>query len=193
MNDRIFGDREKAMEDAYFRDQDARLLDKLRQRADLDEIAIELGRKFQVDDPQLLLKVKELGITLGTAAGFFLAPLVEVALADGKVKKEERNMVLKLARERSIDKASESYKCLEQWLDVRPTDDFFATALQVLKAGFAVLPHAEREERIKTVLDACEAVAQASAGITHLFGLDGVSSVEAVILERISQALRTHD
>ena len=193
MNDRIFGDREKAMEDAYFRDQDARLLGKLRQRADLDEIAIELGRKFQVDDPQLLLKVKELGITLETASGFFLAPLVEVAWADGRVKKEERSTVLKLARERSIEAGSQSYKCLEQWLDVRPTDEFFATALIVLKAGFSVLPHAEREERIRTVLDACEAVAQASAGITHLFGLDGVSSVEAAILQGIERALRGHD
>jgi len=193
MNDRIFGDREKAMEDAYFRDQDARLLGKLRQRADLDEIAIELGRKFQVDDPQLLLKVKELGITLETASGFFLAPLVEVAWAAGRVKKEERSTVLNLARERSIEAGSQSYKCLEQWLDVRPTDEFFATALIVLKAGFSVLPHAEREERIRTVLDACEAVAQASAGITHLFGLDGVSSVEAAILQGIERALRGHD
>ena len=108
------------------------------------------------------------------------------------MKKEERNTVLKLARERSIDAASEAYKCLEQWLNVRPSEEFFATALKVLKAGFAVLPHAERDERIKTVLDACEAVAQASAGITHLFGLDGVSSVEAAILGRIDQALRGH-
>lgn len=193
MDDRIFGEREKAMEDAYFRDQDARLLDKLRQRADLDEIAVALGQKLQLDNPPLLLKVRELGVTMETAPAFFLAPLVQVAWADGKVKKEERNTVLRLARERTLSPDSASYKCIEEWLKVRPSDAFFATALEVLKAGFAVLPHAEREERVMTVLAACEDVAQASAGVGRLFGLDGVSSVEATVLEGIAAALRSHD
>ncbi len=45
MQDRIFGDREKAMEESYFREQDAKLLAKLREKADLDEIAVALARE----------------------------------------------------------------------------------------------------------------------------------------------------
>src|SRR5512145_116110 len=100
MQDRIFGDREKAMEDAYFRDENAKLLEKLRHRAHLDEIAVALGEKLQVDDPALLAKVRELGVTLETAPAFFLAPLVQVAWAEGGVSKEEREVVLRLARNR---------------------------------------------------------------------------------------------
>jgi hypothetical protein len=43
MQDRIFGDREKAMEEVYFRKEDAKLVEKLRQMAHLDEIALALG------------------------------------------------------------------------------------------------------------------------------------------------------
>ena len=194
MDDRIFGEREKAMEEAFFRDQDARLLDKLRQRADLDDIAVELGRKLQVDSPELLAKVRELGVTLETAAAFFLAPLVQVAWAEGKVKKSEHNTVLRLAAERGIAEDSPALAKLKEWLRIRPSDSFFSTALEVLHAGFAVLPPAERESRVKSVLDACRQVAEASAGVGRLFGIDdGVSSVEADILESIAGELRSHD
>ena len=79
MQDRIFGDREKAMEEAYFRQEDAKLLDKLRHRANLDEIALALRDKLQVDDPDLLQKVRDLGIDADSASAFFVAPLLQVA------------------------------------------------------------------------------------------------------------------
>ena len=82
-----FGDREKAMEDAYFRQEEARLLDKLRQRANLDEIALALRDKLNVDDPELLQKVRDLGIDTESAAAFFVAPLIQVAWAEAKVTK----------------------------------------------------------------------------------------------------------
>ena len=59
MKDSIFGGREKAIEEAYFRDQDAKLLEKLRRRAHLDEIAVALGDKLHIksENPELLHKV----------------------------------------------------------------------------------------------------------------------------------------
>ena len=191
MDERIFGDREKAMEDAYFRDQNAKLLDKLRQRADLDEIAQALGEKLQVDNPDLLAKVRALGITLETAPAFFLAPLVQVAWAEGKVSQEERDVILRVAQDRGIAAGSPALAVLNEWLQVRPLGDFFDTAVQVLKAGFEVLPEPERDERAATVLQACREVAQASAGLGRLLGLgDGVSNAEAAVIEEISGKLK---
>src|SRR6478672_1013547 len=102
MQDRIFGEREKAMEEAYFRQEDARLLKKLQDKAHLDEIAVALGDKLQVDNPDLLERVKALGITLDTAPALFLAPLVQVAWASGSVSKAEHHAVLRLARGRDV-------------------------------------------------------------------------------------------
>ena len=188
--DHILGDREKAMEDGYFRDQDAKLLKMLRDRAQLDEIAKMLGEKLRVDDPALLMKVRELGITLQTAPAFFLAPLVQVAWAEGRVLKDERGMVLVLARQRGIAPDTPAYTQLEEWLKVKPSDALFDTAVEVLRLGFSVLPPDEREERIKDVVRACRDVAEASGALGRLLGLgDGVSAVETAMLDRLARML----
>ena len=132
-------------------------------------------------------------MTLETAPAFFLAPLVQVAWAEGGVSKEEREVVLRLARNRGIDPSSPAYAQLQAWLEVRPPDEFFDTAVKVLKLGFSVLPPSERDERIKDIVRGCYEVAEASAGLGRLLGLgDGVSRIEASTLDDITKALRSH-
>ena len=197
MQDRIFGDREKAAEEAYFRQNDARLLETLRQKSHLDDIAVALGQKLQVDNPELLQRVKDVGITLDTAAALFLAPLVQVAWAGGSVTRSEHDAVLRNARERQVAPDSPAFAKLEEWLKSHPDDEVFDTAVEVIKQGFAVLPAGEREERIKTLLDACHEVAEASGstlgfvlGLKNLMGLDNVDKSEAATLDMIAKTLR---
>jgi hypothetical protein len=194
MNDRIFGDREKAMEESYFHQEEARLLEKLRQNAQLDEIAQALAAQLKVDNPALLIRVRDLGITVETAPALFLAPLVQVAWAGGSVTKEERETVLHLARERGVETGSKAYDLLKEWLDVAPTDALFDAAIEVLKYGFAGLSPAERAQRIERVVDACHKVAEASGSeLARLLGLgDGVSRSEAYLLDTIQNKLRLH-
>jgi hypothetical protein len=192
MDKGIFSDREKAMEANYFRQQDAKLLEKLRQGAKLDEIAEALRDKLQVDKPELLARVRALGVTADTAPAFFAAPLVQVAWAEGKVVKREAEAVLRLAQERGIEEDSPSYVQLIEWLKVRPDSALFDTALDVIKHGFSVLPLREREARIERLLDACHKVGEASGSeIARQLGLgDGVSRTEASVLDTISNRLR---
>ena len=98
----IFHDREKAEEAAYFHKQDAILLEKLRQRARLSEIAEALAEKLQIDDRTLLERIKMHGVTLDIGAAFILSPLVEVAWADGSVTQAERDTVVRIAKYRGI-------------------------------------------------------------------------------------------
>jgi len=194
MKEHILGDREKAMEDGYFRDQDAKLLKMLRERAQLDEIALMLGEKLRVDDPALLARVRDLGITMQTAPAFFLAPLVQIAWAEGRVQKDERGLVLILARQRGIAPDSPAYELLEEWLKARPSDELFDTSVEVLRVGFTVLPPDEREERIKDIVRQCRDVAEASGALGRLLGLgDGVSAVEQAMLERLARMLGSAD
>jgi hypothetical protein len=189
MQDRIFGDREKAMEEAYFRQEDAKLLDHLRQNAKLEDIALALGEKLQVHNPDLLLRVRELGVTVDTAPALFLAPLVQVAWADGSVHKAEHDTVLRLARGRGVEAGSPAYTQLEDWLRARPSDELFDTAVEVLKAGFSVLPPNEQEERLQRVVDACNEVAMAAGGggLAQVLRLGAsTSSRESSMLDRIA-------
>lgn len=197
MQDRIFGDREKAMEEAYFRQEDAKLLKKLHEKAQLDEIALALGEKLQVDNPDLLMRVRAAGVSLDTAPALFLAPLVQVAWAGGSVTKAEHHAVLRLARGRGVEAASPAYAQLEEWLKHRPDDALFETAVEVIKYGFSVLPPNEREERITAVVDACHEVAEASGstlgfvlGLKNVMGLKSVDDSEATTLDLIATTLR---
>ena len=197
MHDRIFGDREKAMEEAFFREQDAKLLKKLRDKAHLDDIALALGEKLQVDNPDLLMRVREAGVSLETAPALFLAPLVQVAWAGGSVSRAEHHCVLQLTKGRGVDPASPAYAQLEEWLKNRPPDALFDTAVEVIKYGFSVLPANEQEERIKTLVDACHQVAEASGsslgfvlGLKNVIGLGNVDEGEAAALDLIATKLR---
>ncbi len=192
MDKGIFSDREKAMEANYFRQQDARLLEKLRKGAKLDEIAIALAEKLRIDNPELLARIRARGVSADNAEAFFAAPLVQVAWAEGKVSKSESEMVLRLARERGIEEASSSYAQLVDWLKTKPEDALFDAAIEAIKQGFSVLPLMEREERIKQLLDNCHKVAEASGNeFAKQLGLgDGVSRVEESVLESIHHKLR---
>ena len=192
MDKGIFTDREKAMEANYFRQQDARLLEKLRKGAKLDEIAVALGAKLKVDNPELLERIRAAGVTADNVEAFFAAPLVQVAWAEDKVSKREAEVVLRLARERGIEETSPSYAALVDWLKVRPADTLFDAALEAIKHAFSVLPLVEREDRIKRLLDGCHKVAEASGNeFAKQLGLgDGVSRVEETVLESIHRKLR---
>ena len=188
----FMSDREKALEEGYFRQQDARLLEQLRRGASLDEIAVALRDKLDVDNPELLSRARAEGITAETAPAFFLAPLVQVAWAEGKVGKHERETVLRLAHDRGVAGGTPAHDQLVSWLAKRPSDVLFEAALDVIRAGFDVLPHAEREERIERIVHACREVAQGSGSeIARLLGLgDGVSGSEESVMGSIEARLR---
>src|SRR5687768_17910915 len=98
----IFRDRERGEEQAYFREQDAKLIAKLRQKAQLSEIAHALAEKLHADGPSLLSRIQNLGVTLDTGSAFILVPLVEVAWADGDISPAERDTILHIARQRGV-------------------------------------------------------------------------------------------
>lgn len=193
MSNELFKDRERANEAAYFRDQDAKLLDSLRRKAPLKEIASAIGEKLEVDNPELLERVRKLGLKAENATALFLAPLVQVAWSDGSVTRAERDTVLRLAGGRGVDAGTPEYEKLEEWLQVRPSDATFDVAVEVLKYGFDVLPPAENEERILRVVEACDEVAHASgSGLSGLLGLGNkVSAAEASMLDDLTRTLRS--
>jgi len=185
-------DREKAMEANYFRNQDALLIEKLRQQATFDEIASAVADKLKVDNPDLLTRVRHLGITADTASAFLLAPLVQVAWGGDTVSRDERRTVLRLAHERGVAEGSPAEAQLIKWMDERPDDELFETSVEVIKYGLAVPPHYEQEVRIKRVVEACREVAKASGSkISWVLGLfDGIKSSEASALDAITKKLR---
>ena len=185
----IFRDRERGEEQAYFRQQDARLIAKLRQKAQLSEIAHALAEKLHADEPALLERIQKLGVTLDTGSAFILAPLVEVAWVDGDVSHAERDTILRIAEQRGVAPGSADYHQLLDWLAHRPSDEVFRTALEAIRIGLSVLPPDELEQRIAAMIKACEDVAQAAGGLARVFQLDGVSYAESEVIAAIRRHL----
>jgi hypothetical protein len=191
MPDHIITERERALEDEYFRKEESALLEKLREHSKLQEISVALAKKLQVDDPDLLQRIVALGVTLDTGPAFLLAPLVQVAWAEGRVSERERLVVLRIAAERGLEETSPAHAQLVEWLRVRPVDELFATAVEAIRVGLSVLSPEEREERIERILGACRQVADVSGGFSRLLGLrSGASTEEKSLLDTLAAALR---
>jgi hypothetical protein len=184
-------ERGRSLEEEYIRKEEAKLVEKLRERARLDEIASALAQKLEVDNPDLLRRIMALGVTLDTGAAFLLAPLAQVAWAEGSVTERERDNVLRLASGRGLESGSAAHAALQEWLRVRPSNEFFDTAVEAIKAGLAVLSPEERAERVKGIVDACRQVAGASGGLSKMLGLGtGISGEEESLLDSIASTLR---
>lgn len=191
MSDDIFKDRERGNEAQWARAHDAELIEKLRDKDRLEAITRALAEKLRVDAPELLQRVIDLGVTGDTGPALLLAPLVQVAWAEGSVTEPEREAVMRLAADRGIAATAPSGAQLAEWLKARPADELFAAAIDVIKAGLSVLPPAEREERLTTITAACREVARASGGLGHKLGLSsGVSAQEDSVVGRILAKLR---
>ena len=192
MPDEIFKGRERAFEAEWANRHDAELIEKLRQKDRMEAITEALAKKLQADDPVLLQRAMDLGVTVETGPAFQLAPLVQVAWAEGRVSEEEMETVLRLAAARGIAEGSPAYAQLVAWLRRRPKDEVFDTAIEIIRAGLGVLPPPEREARIYLLAEACHEVAAASGGgLWQALRLSsGVTKEESSFLDHIKTRLR---
>jgi hypothetical protein len=118
-----------------------------------------------------------------------LLPLVYVAWADGKIQKAERDVILRIARERGLlDHGGDA--ALERWLTVAPTT-------QQLRTDLAVLNELARSDRRMSdeygadheqlLLAWCQDVADAAGGMLGL--RSARTEAEASALKTIAGAL----
>ena len=187
----LLKDRGRGEEADYFRREDEKLLEKMRARARVQDIAEALAAKLSVDDAELLRRVADLGLDHETGAAILLAPLVQVAWAEGNVTDAERAVVLDLAAARGVTQGTPPHGKLLEWLQRRPSDILFEAAMEVMRVGFSVLPPEERDERVRGLVDACRRVAEASGGgLARLLGMGSVSGEEDAVLDAIATKLR---
>jgi len=188
----LLKERGRGEEADYFSRADAKLIEKIRERALVGEIAKALAAKLRVDDAELVRRVTDLGLSQETGPAILLAPLVQVAWAEGRVTDAERALVLELAASRGVTAGTPVHDKLLEWLRERPSDALFETAMEVMRVGFSVLAPQERDEHIQALVAACRRVAAASGGgLAQLLGIrDGVSGEEDMVLDAIATKLR---
>ena len=136
---------------------------------------------------EILRRIHASGFTEATVALLHLVPLVQVAWADGKVTRRERERVLAAARLHGIRDEDPVFHTLEDWLSHKPTDQFFQRALQAIRE---IMLHVKPEQRVaaqRDLLSYCTTIARASGGI---FGMRRISDTEQEELDLIAAELQ---
>lgn len=182
----IFDDIAKGREDAYFRQKEAELADKLRVRFHRQQDRERLAKDVGVHDEQILKTFEELGFSRETVTILHLVPLVQVAWSDGSVTGAERAKIHQLAALRGVAPGTSGYVLLESLLDTRPSPAAIDVCWRVIRAMFTAWP-AEKRQAFELSLPAYAAeVASVSGG---LLGFGSISADERTALQRIAREM----
>ena len=181
-----FAERERLLEEEYFRRKEKEVIDKMRQRAAAEDERRRLGEQAGVADEEVLQDLQELGYKPETVMLLHLVPLIQTAWAEGNVSARERDLIVSAARSRGIAPGSAADQQLNQWLTDRPSAEFFERALRVIRAILEARSPDARAASERNLLSLCTAIATASGGIV---GFGAVSEAERQILAHISEVL----
>jgi hypothetical protein len=183
----VFKQRERGLEEDYFRRKEAELKAKIRERAELEQERERISAAIGTTDQEILGALQDLGYNAETIRLIHLIPLVEVAWADGSVDRKERETILELARARGIEEGSEAFARLQGVLEKRPDDQFFRANLLAIRLLLSGLPPEDRNQSHRDLINYASTVARVSGGLLG-FGTR-ISKEEQELLERLTRDL----
>jgi hypothetical protein len=185
-----WSDWRRTHEDEYFRKRDQELVDQARQRAE-DEAARQLLTDAAgLHDDDILRDLQRLRYAPDTVTRLHLAPLIDVAWADGTVSDPERDTIVAAACARGVEAGSRGDRQVAQWLAIPPTTVLPDRTLHLLGALLHRRPADECAEAIRDLRASCAAVASALGGV---FGFRPISDKEHHVIDRIFYELECTD
>lgn len=145
-----------------------------------------LAEASGIEDEDLLGRVAGLGIRVETLAAFTLAPLLEVAWADGVMDAKERDAILRGAVSTGIQEGSLSHQLLEIWTGENPPPDLFMLWEQFVRALSRQLDPEDRKAFSDAIATRAKEVAMAAGSFLSLGSK--ISKSEADALAKIKSA-----
>ena len=176
-------DRERVLEEEYFRRRDQELISRLREQGRLEKERLVLRDRLGSDDERLPAALQEAGFSADGLALLHLVPLVDVAWADKGVTARERELVLALAARRGVSRDTPEYRRLEGWLERRPDQQVFEIAYTAIQALLAREDATARQTTRQELVQWTTRVAEATGGI---LGMRPISREERECLDRIA-------
>jgi hypothetical protein len=182
--------RERWLEAAFFRKVDVKILDDMRSRMAKDQAIERLASDTGIHDQDVLQELLDLDFTPQNLLALWLVPLTQVAWADGKVDRAEREAVLKALRKHGYSEDSPAWHLLESWLDHKPCDEVLTAWKDYAKATVETAGQKRLILLRNELRNLTREVANAAGGV---FGFGSVSDAEEAVLQQIEDALRPED
>jgi hypothetical protein len=180
-----FKQRQQGMEDAFFKDRDRQLMEKMRSQLSSMEEKKKLAHVTGIVEDHVLASLVESGVNAETFAAVSLIPLVELAWCDGNVAPEEREAVLNAAAGQGIRSDSASYELLNNWLTERPDAKIIAAWKEYVGELARIMPPESLAPLKKNMLDRLNKVASSAGGF---LGISTISKHEQDKIKEIASA-----
>ena len=177
--------RERALEEEFFAKKDRQLRDKLKATFDQEVTREKLKAATGITDPIVLERLIALQVRGETMAAFWLYPLVEVAWADGKLDRKERDAILEAAVAGGIERNSPGYEALEAAMADGPTEARRKVWFAYARDLSGRLDANERRRVRDDLVARARKVAEASGG---LLGVARISAAEQRVLDAVAGA-----
>lgn len=187
-SDDIFGDRRKALEEEFFRKENEKLLQRLRERRAREEAIQALAEASGFEEHEILEALHDAGIAVETFAALSLVPLVLVAWADGEIQESECEAILRAAAAEGLAPGCAARGLLEGWLAEPPPRALEEAWEAYVRSLVERLEEQEAARLAERVLGRARRVAEAAGGFLGL--TLKVSSEEQAVLERLERAFR---
>ena len=178
-------DRRKALEEAFFKKENDRLLAELHEKHERDKQLRELALACGFEADEALKALVDLGISASTFPALSLVPLIQVAWADGNVSRDEREKILEAAQHSELEEGSPCSQILDTWLASPPPRDLFQAWLDLTREIASRASPDQRAALRDDFLTRAKGVAKASGGIV---GIGSISAKERAVLDAIEAA-----
>ncbi|MBN2573650.1 MAG: hypothetical protein JXP73_03730 [Deltaproteobacteria bacterium] len=172
----------RSLEDAFFEEQDRRLIARRAELAKMAETKEALAAVSGIKNQDILQQLVELNVRPETLAALSAVPLVEVVWADGEVDEEERKVVLDFATAQGIVAGSVARELLGSWLAQRPPATLLAAWQHYVEALCARLAPDDRQVLKNELLRNVRAAASASGGF---LGMGKISGEEKDVIAKL--------
>lgn len=179
-------ERGRALEEAFFKKQHSKQLEKLRQQQEREETRRALVEASGIDDTDLIERLLSIGIHAETLAALTLIPLVEVAWADGHVDAREQEAIQKGAESTGLEPGSPSHELLRIWMRDRPAPELMESWQHYITALCAELSADQKLRLEERIIGHARAVAEAAGGFLGLGSK--VSAKEEAVLQELQRA-----
>ena len=186
MSKEFLGDREHALEEVFFAQQDQALLRRLREADATKSKKEALSAASGIADDKVLGELVALGVDSAPVAALSLVPLVVVAWADNQVDAKERDAVLAAAVESGVTEGGAGHQLLDRWLATRPPHNLLVAWTDYIRAVSSTMTEQSRRDFKTDLMGRARKVAEAAGGI--LGAGWKISPVEKDVLARLEKA-----
>ncbi len=175
----------RRLEDAFFLENDRKLIEQLHKMQKMKENMTSLEMVSGIKNEAILKKLVELDIRPEMVAAITLVPIIEVAWADGKLDEKEKKAILKISAEHFGADHKIPEVLITEWLVQKPSAQMLDAWVHCLQGLVERMTPEETATLKKTLLSQAREVAEASGGF---LGMNKISAEEEKMLKGLEKA-----